>query len=176
MTETPAHPASRAFLECWRALGSQGPAAAAARAAPAPVERLFVLQRAEREAWCFRLAGPMLQAAFGRDLREHDAAALFRIEDRALARSFLDHAAKGEGAACLTAIGETLGRRALDIEVVLLSLAAGRSGAQRLLGLFQPLDAISTLAGRPIARLSVCGLHPAAPAPLGGHLALVSSR
>lgn len=176
MIETPAHPASRAFVECWRALGSQGAAAAEARETPAPIERLFVLHRAREGGWVFQVAGAVISASFGRDLRTQEAAGLFRTEDRPLARALLDHAATGEGAACLTALAETLGRRALEVEIVLLPLAFGRSGARRLLGLFQPLDALGVLGGRPIARLSLATLHPAAPPPLGGHLTLVSSQ
>jgi len=178
LSETVAHPDTRALVESWATLtGSQAPGARPAglpRRVDRFVERLFLLETLEPGVWSFRTAGTELNALIGRDVRGHELAGLFRHLDRPLLRALVEATLAGGAPGLVRARGETVERVRLDLEIVLAPLVSGAGGG-RMLGLFQPLGAEPLLRGRPLVALSVLAAYPPADPPRPA-LLLVASR
>ncbi len=95
MSEGAMHPKSRELLRCWADLEAAGEAGAAAGAdagARGLLGHLFLLGRSDGDLFLFRLAGADVGPAFGRDLRDHDFASLWRAVHRPLVRAGLSAA------------------------------------------------------------------------------------
>lgn len=177
MSDRAMHPKSRELLRCWADLDAAGEAGAVAGAdagARGLLGHLFLLGRSDGDLFLFRLAGAEVAPAFGRDLRDHDFASLWRAVHRPLVRAGLSAALSARAPLCLRATATRARRGAsTPVEFVFLPLADERPG--RLLGMYQPLRRVPADAG-PIAALTLDALF--APEPRGEtpRLRLVSSR
>lgn len=177
MSEGAVHPKSRELLRCWadlEAAGETGVVGGADAGARGLLGHLFLLGRADGDLFLFRLAGGEVGPAFGRDLRDHDFAALWRAVHRPLVRAGLSAALSARAPLCLRATASRARRGAsTPVEFVFLPLADERPG--RLLGMYQPLRRTPADAG-PIASLTLDALFAPEPRGDGPKLRLVSSR
>jgi hypothetical protein len=180
------HPESRALLGSWRALnGLDGPARqaeASSRDAAGLIDRLFMAQRVAEGVFVFKTVGAELRTWAGRDLRDQEIGTLFGGADKVLVRALLEKALEVPGPAVAHAIahGTGIGARA-EVEMVFLPLleraSLERGGAERVLGLFQPMG-LRDGGRRPALRFSLTGLVlPQEAEPAGRpKLRLVSDR
>ena len=178
------HPESRAFLGSWHALNGltrnedsdEDAHESLSRDASSLVDRLFLAQRVSEGVFTFKTVGADLQMWTGRDLRDHELGSIFYGADRVLIRALLEAAvaAPGPALARASAFGAGIGQRA-EIELVFLPLLE-RGLADRVLGLFQPVNAGNRIS-KPALRFALTALLPPEPqSPVRPGLRLVSSR
>ena len=160
------HPESRLMLNSWRALNGlendENAQNIRARDASTLVDRLFMAQRVGEGVFTFTTIGKELKVWTGRDLRDHEVGSLFFGADKVLVRALLESAVATPGPALarVAAFGAGVGQRT-DIEIVFMPLLE-KNGAQRVLGLFQPLAANIAIS-RPALRFSLTALLPPDP-------------
>jgi hypothetical protein len=174
------HPESRAFLSSWQALNGLSDqsesGSAMSKDASSMIGRIFLAQRASEGVFTFKTVGSDLTLWTGRDLRDHDVASLFHGADRNLIRALLESAITGPGPALAraAAFGAGYGQRT-EVEWVFLPLT-DRSGADRVLGLLQPINQAQSIS-KPVLRFSLTALLPPTPEmPVRQGLRLVVSR
>ncbi len=174
------HPESRAFLSSWEALNGLSDqsesGSATSKDASSMIGRIFLAQRASEGVFTFKTVGSDLTLWTGRDLRDHDVASLFHGADRNLIRALLESAITGPGPALAraAAFGAGYGQRT-EVEWVFLPLT-DRSGADRVLGLLQPINQAQSIS-KPVLRFSLTALLPPTPEmPVRQGLRLVVSR
>ncbi|MCE2890311.1 MAG: PAS domain-containing protein [Hyphomonadaceae bacterium] len=160
------HPESRAFLSSWQALNGLSDqsetGSAMSKDASSMIGRIFLAQRASEGVFTFKTVGADLKLWTGRDLRDHDVASLFHGADRNLIRALLESAITGPGPALAraAAFGAGFGQRT-EVEWVFLPLT-DKSGADRVLGLFQPINQSPSIS-KPVLRFSLTALLPPTP-------------
>lgn len=161
MGEETFHPDTRALLAYGRALAG-GAAAPRKGGADQVLERLFVIERTKEGRWPLRTFGAELIALFGRDLKEHDFAALFLEPDKRLFLALIEACGEAGEPGIARVRAEAAGGVAIGAEILLTPLKIEHNLGERYLGLFQPLGGEAFLAGRPIIRLRLGSLHPPA--------------
>jgi hypothetical protein len=174
------HPESRAFLSSWQALNGLADesetSSAMSKDASSMIGRIFLAQRTIEGVFTFKTVGADLKLWTGRDLRDHDVASLFHGSDRNLIRALLESAITSPGPALAraAAFGAGYGQRT-EVEWVFLPLT-DKSGADRVLGLFQPINLTNSIS-KPVLRFSLTALLPPTPEmPVRQGLRLVVSR
>lgn len=122
--------------------------------------QVFVLGRVRSGVYPVRLAGGFVGDLHQRDLRQHNALALWSERDRSRLQTALEETRlKPEP---LIATAEILtGGPSIGMEVLFAPLSDANGEANRYLGLYQPLSMVARLEGRPALELSVRNLRRA---------------
>ena len=106
--------------------------------------QVFILGRTAPGRFGFRLAGGMVTAVHGLDLRHVDVLDLWTGEDRPRLAAALEAARR----ACepVVAVAEARSRRgSMQIEMVFAPLTADTAPQDRMIGLYQPLEPLQPL-------------------------------
>ncbi|MCR9271288.1 MAG: PAS domain-containing protein [Henriciella sp.] len=175
------HPNTETLLSAWaRMNGAPSAPNEGARAADHPelLECLFVIERSDEGRWLFRNAGDQLGKLLGRDLGEQDCLDFWTGHDRNMVQSLIDSVRESRKPGILHATGETLTGTQVTIELTLAPLPTPRTDAakNRLLGLYQILQAYPVLQGRPVWRHRVTAIYPPAIERQPSHIRLVASN
>jgi hypothetical protein len=110
--------------------------------------QVLILGRAAPGQFAFRLAGGLVTAVHGRDLRRLDVLQLWSPEDRPRLAAALEAARRG----CepVVAVAEARSARGTaPIEITFAPLLAETAPIDRVLGLYQPLESLSSLRDEP---------------------------
>ena len=110
----------------------------------------FILERAEDDAFPFRLAGTRICEQLGRELRGEDFLGLVGEDRRVIARA-LETVAQAGAVLRAEINGETADGRAVSFEVVVLPLVHPEHDVTRYLGGFSAIDPPAWLGAEPIA-------------------------
>ncbi|MCC5997080.1 MAG: PAS domain-containing protein [Oceanicaulis sp.] len=158
------HPNSRTLHAYWDARRRGGSAPARADIAPqdlgALLSHLFLLRRMDQDHHVFRLAGTGLCRLHQREFRDQNFLSLWSGHDRTLMSALLEGALGAPAPASALADAVTLDGRACAVELTVLPLRGPEGQIDRVLGLYQPLDA-ARLGGRPVVRHRISLLNPA---------------
>lgn len=115
--------------------------------------QLFILELTPSGETRFRLAGTMVCNLFGRELREHDFAALWtagQLADVAnIARGVMIHSVP----TLLNATGYNAAGRSLALEILLLPVRSAEDRCDRLLGCFVPSASAAWIGAEPLEAL-----------------------
>ena len=131
--------------------------------------QMFVLAEAGG-VWRFRTAGALLEDLHGRALAGAPFADVWASGDAAAASLALEAARRGARPRVLACRGETARGRTVALEVTLAPVSGPFGGADRCLGLYQPLTPLARLAGEPLAAMHL------AVAPEGPRLVVDNTR
>jgi len=164
MLQRVAHPNTKTMLDAWKRMDAPaGPSALAPSVVSEDTDliaNLFLLRKTREDTWIFSSAGDGMSEFLGRALVDHNLLGLMMGPDRAMLSGFLTSVEDSKRPGLLRTRGETLAGRHVDIEMALAPLPEDRSGAPRMLGLYQPLGGEGLLEGRPIWTHRVLGLWP----------------
>lgn len=168
------HPDTKALLAFGRAIAGSG-AAPKKGGADHVIDRLFVLERTRDGRLPIRSFGRELIGVLGRDLREHDFAALFLAPDRALLFAMIDACAAAAEPAVARVAAVAADGRSFGGELLITPLKTDLTLGNRFLAMFQALGGQSFVAERPIRWLKLGSVHPPeAKAPTGPRLVVVN--
>lgn len=175
------HPNTETLLSAWARMNEVPSAPYEDERAsdhPELLECLFVIERSDEGRWLFRNAGNQLGELLGRDLGEQDCLDFWTGHDRAMVQSLIDSVRESRKPGILHATGETLTGTQVNIELTLAPLPTPRTGPvqNRLLGLYQILQAYPVLKGRPVWRHRVTAVYPPAIERQPSHLRLVANN
>ncbi|HEY5071551.1 MAG TPA: PAS domain-containing protein [Caulobacteraceae bacterium] len=132
------------LIDYWQT--KKGRAPVLARSAFDPVEvaellpQIFMAGRTEAGGYRLRLAGQFIIDCHRGARAGDDLLALWRALDRAELRRALDFALRRPAPIVIAAQAQTERGGAMDLEVAVAPLTAGRRPVARLLGLYQPLS------------------------------------
>lgn len=177
MEELKAHPNTQALLAAWRRLSdgqAEGGGGPAATDYPGLVGHLFVVTRVSEGDYSFRRVGYALEKLFGRQLADHNFLSLWNNPDRQLVAAAMAAARADRGPVLVTARGESLDGKRVELEFCLAPLVFEETEATRFLGLCQSITPAEILCGRPLRRLQALAVYPPAPEP--EPIRIVSSR
>lgn len=121
---------------------------------------VFILWRADPGHHIFRLAGTHLCDLYQREFRDQNFLSLWRNHDRIHVQTVLEAAISSTAPASLIARAMTMDRHELPVEISFLPLRGSSGEIDRTLGLFQPLDDVDELRGRPAVRTTLQEIHP----------------
>lgn len=149
------HPGTSALIEAWTALPGAGRIPARADFDPMTLAlhlpRLFAAGRGEAERWPLRLTGGWIERVDGRNLTGFDWLEMWRPDSRPMAAAAIRQSIRE--ARPVVVIAESP-RLVAPVEVVLAPLRDRSGAADRLIGLYQPLDA-DDLAAEAVGALSI---------------------
>jgi len=123
---------------------------------------VFILWRADPAHHLFRLAGTHLCDLYQREFRDQNFLSLWRSHDRTHVQAVLEASLNGTEPASLVARTVTMDRLELPVEISFLPLRGPSGVIDRTLGLFQPLEDVEALRGRPAVRTTLTEIHPPA--------------
>ncbi|MEM7767716.1 MAG: PAS domain-containing protein [Pseudomonadota bacterium] len=178
MLQRIAHPNTKIMLDAWKRMGA--PADPATDSNPIGtgetdlLANLFLIRQTPESSWVFSSAGDGVSRQLGRALVDHDFLSLWTGPDRQMIEGLLGTIVQGNAPALARARGETLAGNRLEVELALAPLPPDRSGAGRLLGLYQSLGGEGLLAGRPIWTHRLVGIWPPERPPSRPRLRLVA--
>jgi hypothetical protein len=156
------HANTQRMIDYWSARAQPGRAPRRALIDPGDFRQLmsqtFILGREAHAEYPFRLAGGFVGDLHRRDLRQVDGMTLWSERDRLRLRTALEEIRRGPEPLVVMAEALTEGP-SLSLEVFFAPLAAPEGGAERYLGLYQPLGMVSRLRGYPVLELSVRALR-----------------
>lgn len=175
------HPNTETLLSAWARMNDVPSAPNEDERAsdhPELLECLFVIERSDEGRWLFRNAGNQLGELLGRDLGDQDCLDFWTGHDRAMVQSLINSVRESRKPGILHATGETLTGTQVNIELTLAPLPTPPSAAakNRLLGLYQILQAYPVLKGRPVWRHRVTAIYPPAIERKPSHLRLVANN
>ncbi len=164
MNQTSLHPNTQTLLSAWQRMvqaPSNDDIDPSSRLQPNIVEFLFVVERRD-SCWTFRNAGAAMSNILGRELADQNFLDFWSGYDQELVSTLMNAVAALKKPGFLTARGETLIGKRVDIELTLAPLLGQQSkaGQERLLGLYQILDDSADLGGRPVWRHRLTSLSP----------------
>jgi hypothetical protein len=155
------HANTQRMIDYWTARAQAGRAPRRALIDPGDFRQLisqtFILGRDARAEYPFRLAGGFVGDLHRRDLRWVNAMALWSERDRMRLQTTLEEIRRRPEPLVVMAEALTEGP-SLSLEVFFAPLSAD-GGAERYLGLYQPLGMVSRLRGHPVLELSVRALR-----------------
>jgi hypothetical protein len=153
------HPATRELYAYWQELRGRRPAPERSEIEPSEIRQLlgeaFILTLDHAQNYPFRLAGTRVCALFGRELKGESFVSLW---DQSSRRTMLDLLAiladewvgTVAGVTACNAAGE-----AVELELLLLPLAAPRRYLARTIGILAPLKIPQWLGSSPLGPLSL---------------------
>lgn len=122
----------------------------------------------------FRLAGDLVVALHGRDLRRAPFLSLWAPADRSRIAAALEAARRSAEPITATAEGRSIDGGAVRLEMLIAPLRADAPPTDRFLGLYQLLTPLAGLRDRPIAELGLIRLSGDSEAAEPPHLRLAS--
>ncbi len=135
---------------------------------------IFLADCIDPETTIFRLAGTGLCERYGRELRDHNLQAMWPLTDRPTVRHLIERVRSEPAPGILLFRAETIDRRSVSGEILLLPLADQNGTVNKLLGCAFATESTAWLGHRPLVhqklletRLLVGGARPeviAAPA------------
>jgi hypothetical protein len=153
------HPASRRLYAYWEELRGKRPAPERAEIEPGAIRQIlseaFILAIDPAAGYPFRLAGTRICALFSRELKGEPFLPLWGETSRSLIRDLFGILANESvgavaGVSACTARGETM-----ELELLLLPLAATRPSLARAIGVLAPLSIPPWIGGNPIGQLTL---------------------
>jgi hypothetical protein len=161
------HSTTHTLIDYWRARAFDGRMPARADVDPsdfAPLApQVFVAGRVASGIYPLRLVGGFVGDLHQRDLRRQNALALFGVADRLGLQTALEMARRKPEPIVAT-VEARAGGEAIGMEVLFAPLAGGEAGPDRFLGLYQPLNMVARLRGKPVETLAVRIIRSAGPA------------
>ncbi|MED5549591.1 MAG: PAS domain-containing protein [Pseudomonadota bacterium] len=158
------HAQSQALHAYWQTRRQGGAAPHRTDIEPQDIARMlgyvFILWRADPDHHIFRLAGTHLCDLYQREFRDQNFLSLWRSHDRTHVQAVLEASITGTEPASLIARTVTMDRLDLPVEISFLPLRGPSGAIDRTLGLFQPLDDVAVLRGRPAVRTVLQEVHP----------------
>jgi hypothetical protein len=156
------HSSTQRMIDYWTARARSGRAPPRAMIDPGDFRQLisqaFILGREARGAYPFRLAGGSVGELHRRDLRRVNVLELWSERDRLRLQTALEEIRHRPEP--LVAMAEALtDGPSLSIEVFFAPLAASDDGAERYLGLYQPLGMAGRLRDHRVLELSLRALR-----------------
>ncbi len=171
------HAQSRALQTYWQTLRLGSAAPQRNDVEPQDIASLlgnvFILRRIDPQHHVFRLAGTHLCQLYQREFRDQNFLSLWRGHDAHHIQTLLESSLAGVSPASVIARATTMDMLQLPLEISFFPLRGPEGMVDRVLGLFQPLDDVSLLRGRPVIRTSLREIRPPA---MPGHLMPVSRR
>jgi hypothetical protein len=153
------HSNTEQLTDYWRARRSAAGAPARAAIDPTDFPRLvpqaFILGRRGPGHYRYRLAGGLLNELFGLDLHEDDFGRFWAREAHTQVQLALESACRRAEPLVLEAAGAARSGGVVNLEILLLPLAAPSSDRVRVLGLMQPTSPVALLAGEALFRLTL---------------------
>lgn len=161
------HRATRALYAYWNEVRAGRRAPRRLEIQPARLGALladtFVLERADRLTFPFRLAGSRVSNWLGPDLRSRNFLSCWGEADQSLLERYLAAVSDrgcislftGEGLFFSHVAGDRKGMATAPFELIVLPLQHSGQAIDRLLGLIVPLDASQPDADRPLQRLKL---------------------
>lgn len=163
MTDRAVHSNTKAILQAWARLSSdtqdkfRDPKVSDF---PNLLGSLFVLKQVDLDIWPFTNAGTDLGARLGRELVEQNFLTLWRGRDMDLVSAQLDAIRFSGMPGLIHCEAETLAGQHIKVEIALAPILGSGDTPDRILGLYQPLDAPEKLNGRPVWRHGISALFP----------------
>ncbi|SDM51259.1 PAS domain-containing protein [Maricaulis salignorans] len=160
------HAQSKALHAYWQARRLGGAAPYRADIEPQDIAALlghvFILGRIDPQHHVFRLAGTGLCELYQREFRDQNFLSLWRGHDAVHIQATLEASLSGVSPASVIARATTMEMQQVQVEISFLPLRGPEGLVDRTLGLFQPLEAVECLRGRPIIRTSLREVRPPA--------------
>lgn len=160
------HAQSKALHAYWQARRLGGAAPYRADIEPQDIAALlghvFILGRIDPQHHVFRLAGTGLCEMYQREFRDQNFLSLWRGHDAVHIQAALEASLGGVSPASVIARATTMEMHQIQVEICFLPLRGPEGMVDRTLGLFQPLEPVETLRGRPIIRTSLREVRPPA--------------
>jgi hypothetical protein len=126
---------------------------------------VFFLSRVDSEHYVFRLAGTNLCSLYRREFRDQNFLNLWRDHDVAHIQILLESVLGSTSPASFSAVAYSMDLKSLPLEVSLFPLRGTDGRADRIMGLFQPLEETATFKHRPIVRTRLKEIRPPATSP-----------
>lgn len=150
------HPATQALFDYWNEIRGDRPAPRRLEIQPARIAEVlldtFILERSDRSAFRFRLAGTRVAARFGLVLKSHDFLSCWGPADRSLLENHLGSITDLGRVGLFT--GEAAdGTAPYHFELLILPLVHTGNAIDRLLCLLVPLEAADEARKVPIGNL-----------------------
>ncbi len=111
---------------------------------------VFLAERMDADVTVFRLAGTGLCERYGRELRDHNLDALWSPGDRPAFRRFVDRVLETPAPGLAAFRAETVDRRSVSGEMLLLPLSDRDGGLTRLMGCAFATQSLNWLGQRPL--------------------------
>ncbi len=186
---------TRRLLDYWRTI--KGTGAAPARRAVNPrdlrgvLPYIFLADAVSPDVTAFRLAGTGLCERYGRELRDHNLQTMWTPSDRVSLRGLIARVLREPAPGLAAFRAETIDRRAVAGEMLLLPLLDQDGAPTKLLGSVFATESTASIGDRPLVHQRLEGTslldiiaepapepeHPAPPAlRRKGHLSLVVSQ
>jgi hypothetical protein len=160
------HAQSKALHAYWQARRLGGAAPYRADIEPQDIAALlghvFILGRIDPQHHVFRLAGTGLCELYQREFRDQNFLSLWRGHDASHIQAVLEASLGGVSPASVIARATTMEMNQILIEISFLPLRGPDGLVDRTLGLFQPLEPMESLRGRPIIRTGLREVRPPA--------------
>lgn len=151
------HSHTQLLLDHWRQVRGEQLAPRKAAIQPREIKDhlafAFLLKREAGDKFTVVLAGTGLCDLFGRELKGQSFEHLWAEQSRNAARTALIRVSNLSVPTVALGAGETADLRPMSAEIVLLPYADERGEPTWILGHFQPLEPLSRLLGRKLARL-----------------------
>lgn len=153
------HPASRELYAYWQELRGRRPAPGRAEIEPGAIRQVlsdaFILALDHGAGYPFRLAGTRLCALFGRELKGESFASLWDETSRRTMRDLLAILTDEWVGTVAGATAHGSGGELLELELLLLPLAAGRPSLARAIGVLALLNRPQPIWTNPISILTL---------------------
>lgn len=155
------HVASRELYAYWQERRGTRPAPERADIEPGAIRRAlgdtFILALDNTAGHPIRLAGTRLCALFGREIRGEPFLGLWTAASRPVVGSLLAILAQEYIGTVAGAVAQSDDGEAVDLEILLLPLAAGQPSLTRTIGILAPLKMPHWLGASPIGALTLGG-------------------
>ncbi len=155
------HAASRELFAYWQELRGRRPAPERGEIEPGAIRQVlsdaFIIALDRGADYPFRLAGTRVCALFGRELKGHSFTALWDETSRRTIRDLLSILTDEWVGTVAGATGYTRSGALVELEVLLLPLAAGRPSLARSIGVLAPMKIPQSLGLDPIGALTLGG-------------------
>lgn len=155
------HSSTELLIDYWqdRAVNGQAPARAAIDPTDFPtlLPQVFILGRRGPADYVFRLAGGLIRDLHGMDLRGAAFTHLWRQDARLPLQVALEDARR-TGFPLRLAARAHAGANSLGVNMALMPLSNPEGQVDRFLGVYEPTETLSALAGEPIHRLELVTL------------------
>jgi hypothetical protein len=153
------HAASRELYAYWQELRGRRPAPERAEIEPGAIRQVlsdaFILALDHAADYPFRLAGTRVCALFGRELKTHSFSALWDDASRPKIRDLLSILDSEWVGTVAGATAQTSSGAAVELELLLLPLSAGRPSLARCIGVLAPLQIPPSLGLDPLGALTL---------------------
>lgn len=153
------HAASQELYAYWQQRRGERPAPERAEIEPGPIRQVlgdvFILALDRRAGHPFRLAGTRVCALFGRELKGERFVELWTSASQPVVSDLLTALEDEQVGTVAGVTGQTANGDCIELELLLLPLAAARSNLARTIGILAPFETPAWLAANSIGSLTM---------------------